>query len=212
MPIDGIPGRAYEVHKRIREWFFKVEWFEVYDFLEYLVPEIDAEIKNNVNDVLETECSGYRFVGDKITPIVGEVEIREVEQAAEGCDSYRLEGAQKHLEAALEKLSDRQNPDYRNSIKESISAVESVCVIISGDPKATLRQALKKIKDLVGLHPALEKGMSSIYGYTSDADGIRHAMIEESDCDLADAKYMLVSCSAFINYLIMKAEKAGLLK
>jgi hypothetical protein len=215
LPIDGIPYSAYSVRNCIRDWFFKAEWYEVYDFLEFIVTLIEdgdvESFKSACNIVLESECSGYRFVGDIITPIVSGVEIQEVEQAVEGCSAHQLEGARNHLDAALEKMSDRQNPDYRNSIKESISAVESVCVIISGDPKATLRQTLKKIKDSVGLHPALEKGMSSIYGYTSDADGIRHAMIEESDCDLADAKYMLVSCSAFINYLIMKASKAGLI-
>jgi len=108
----------------------------------------------------------------------------------------------------LSKLSDRKNPDYRNSIKESISAVEAMAVIISGRSGATLGDALKVIKDTIGLHSALEKGFLAIYGYTSDADGIRHAMLSESKCDFEDAKYMLVSCSAFVNYLKMKAGKA----
>ena len=30
-------------------------------------------------------------------------------------------------------------------------------------------------------------------------------------CDFEDAKYMLVSCSAFINYLIQKANKIGVI-
>lgn len=217
LDYSTIPYSSANFRKKMHDWFFKVEWYEIYDFLEYIATLKDEgvmveEYIYECNLVLEREHSGYRFVGDIITPIVSDVEIQEIEQATEACSAHKLEGAKSHLDDALNKLSDRQNPDYRNSIKESISAVESVCVIISGDPKATLRQALKKIKDLVGLHPALEKGMFSIYGYTSDADGIRHAMIEESDCDLADAKYMLVSCSAFINYLIIKAEKAGLLK
>jgi hypothetical protein len=122
-----------------------------------------------------------------------------------------LKGVHKHLESALEKLSDRKNPDYRNSIKESISAVESLCIIISKNPKASLGQALKAIEDKVGLHQALKQGFEKIYGYTSNEGGIRHAMIDESTCDFDDAKYMLVSCSAFINYLIMKASKAGLI-
>jgi hypothetical protein len=62
----------------------------------------------------------------------------------------------------------------------------------------------------VGLHSALKKGFSSIYGYTSDNDGIRHALTQDSNCDQEDAKYMLVSCSAFVNYLIVKATKSGI--
>jgi hypothetical protein len=38
----------------------------------------------------------------------------------------------------LQKLADRENPDYRNSIKESISAVESAAQEITGDTGATL--------------------------------------------------------------------------
>ena len=50
-----------------------------------------------------------------------------------------------------------------------------------------------------------------IYGYTSDEDGIRHSMLELPKINFEDAKYMLVSCSAFINYLKSKASKAGII-
>jgi hypothetical protein len=79
--------------------------------------------------------------------------------------------------------------------------VEAVCQILTSDAKTTLGQALKKL----GIHPALEKGFSAIYGYTSDADGIRHALSEETTVDADDAKFFLVSCSAFVNYLIAKS-------
>jgi hypothetical protein len=62
----------------------------------------------------------------------------------------------------------------------------------------------------VELHPALKESFNKLYGYTSDADGIRHAMLEESSLSSEDAKYMLVACSGFINYLIVKAQKAGI--
>jgi len=54
------------------------------------------------------------------------------------------------------------------------------------------------------MHHALIKGFSSLYGYTSEADGIRHALLEEPHVGFDEAKYMLVSCSAFVNYLIAK--------
>ena len=113
-----------------------------------------------------------------------------------------------HLEKSLELLSDRKSPDYRNSIKESISAVEAICRLITKDKKATLGQALKEVETKVGLHGALKNAFSNLYGYTSSADGIRHALLDEPKLSFEDAKFMLVSCSAFINYLISKAEKA----
>jgi hypothetical protein len=60
------------------------------------------------------------------------------------------------------------------------------------------------------LHKALKSSFSSLYGYTSDSDGIRHAMLEESKLTFIDAKYMLVACTAFINYVLGKAAELNL--
>ena len=127
-------------------------------------------------------------------------------------EKYKLEAAKNHLDTSIELFSDRKNPDFRNSIKESISAIESLCKIICNKPNATLGEALKIIeKDgIVELHPALKEAYLKIYGYASDKDGIRHAMLDKSTVDLDDAKYMLVSSCAFINYLIAKSIKANI--
>ncbi len=67
---------------------------------------------------------------------------------------------------------------------------------------------MKEVEARIGLHGALKEGFSNLYGYTSSAEGIRHALLDESELSFEDAKFMLVSCSAFVNYLIVKAEKA----
>ncbi len=137
--------------------------------------------------------------------------LAEIENAiAQSGNLTSFKGANIHLKSALEKLSDKKAPDYRNSIKESISAVESVAKAISGNTKDSLGSALDKIKDKIKIHQALEKGFKQFYGYTSDSGGIRHALMENETCDFEDANFMIVSSSAFINYLIVKADKAGL--
>jgi hypothetical protein len=215
LPLDTIDEHYIIRLRQLREWFFEWEWFEVYDFIEFVAQFHDLginpiEFRQFCNQILEKEMSGYRLVDTQIIPVTDENELREIEEAIATSQKTRFSGVYSHLQSALSKFSDRKNPDYRNSIKESISAVEAIAQIISGKPKVELSQALKLIEDKVGLHPALKKGFLAIYGYTSDADGIRHAMIEDSKCDFEDAKYMLVSCSAFINYIIMKATKAGI--
>lgn len=47
------------------------------------------------------------------------------------------------------------------------------------------------------------------YGWTSDTPGIRHALMTEPDLHVEDAKFMLVACSAFINYVIAKAARSS---
>lgn len=198
-------------------WFFKCEWFEVYDFIEFVVQNnIPFFKKRNeqfmalCNETLEKEMSAYRFVGKHITEITSEIEINTIEDALS--NSSPIKTVQQHLQTALALMTDKKQPDYRNSIKESISAVESICKIITQNQSATLGQALNIIEKSgqVGLHSALKDAYSKLYGYTNDADGIRHALKDHSTVEFEDAKFMLVSCSAFINYLISKSKKAGL--
>lgn len=66
------------------------------------------------------------------------------------------------------------------------------------------------MENKINIHKALKSGFTAIYGYTSDENGIRHAILDEPNVDFEDAKYMLVSCSAFINYLIVKSKKSGI--
>jgi len=213
LPIDTIEYNWRDAYKEVRDYFFDCKWFEVYDFVEFIANNYDSRSTNenfmtSCNVILERELSGYRFIGEKITPITAEEEIAEIEKALESTDSLRPVVI--HLKEALKLFSDRKSPDYRNSIKESISAVEAMSNLIVGKDKATLGEALKTITGKVELHPALQKAFGNLYGYTSDAEGIRHALLDEPNLDFEDAKFMLVSCSAFINYLKVKSSKAGI--
>ena len=210
-PIDTIPIQFEKVLYKVRSSFFNCEWHEVYSFIEETLENYPREFKKNkefftkaLNNCLEKENSAYRIINNEITPITSEQEIQSIEDALKNTNQYS--GVQQHLNQALKLMSDRQNPDYRNSIKESISAVESICKIVTNEDKATLGKALKIIEDKHGLHAALKGSLSQLYGYTSDADGIRHAMLEESNLSYIDAKFMLIACTNFINYLMEKTK------
>jgi hypothetical protein len=165
---------------QIDKFFFNCAWNEVFDFLDFTYQNITDPYPFMIacNDVLKRENSGYRFVGGLITPIISQTEIDSLEEALEKVDP--ISGARNHLESSIHMLSDRENPDYRNSIKESISAVEAICKALSGKSNATLGDTLDIIEKKSKIHGALKNGFKAIYGYTSDADGIRHAMLEAS--------------------------------
>ncbi len=59
------------------------------------------------------------------------------------------------------------------------------------------------------IHSAMKAGFEKMYGYTSDADGIRHGGIDFTNAPAEDAKYMLISCSAFVNYLVEKFSRVN---
>lgn len=151
----------------------------MYDFVEFVAqnfgyPGAQKEIHDGCNYRLEAEMAGYRFIGAEIAPITDAEEIAEIEEAAKASQ----DAVATHINRALELLSDRQKPDYRNSIKESISAVETLVAIEVGTKKGTLGQLLKQMEKNKGLHPALKTAFSNLYGYTNDEDGIRHKLMD----------------------------------
>lgn len=208
--LDQMPTSKKVAMETISDHYFYGQWYSVYDFIEFVLRNYIEQFQDTTNvkfvahcnEILERELSGYRIVGNTIVPITTEEEMQSVELAMKINDVYLP--VKEHLARSMQHLSSRVSPDYRNSIKESISAVESLCMIITSDPKATVGSALKKIEKEHKLHSALKNSFSSLYGYTSEADGIRHGLLEQDELRQEDAIYMLVSCSAFVNYLIKK--------
>lgn len=191
--------------KTLKNFFLDSEWYEKYDLIEFLSRFEQGNrflrFTEACNCSLKKEMSAYRIVDNRIVKITSEEEVAEIEDAL----ASEWETVNTHLRSALVHLSNRESPDYRNSIKESISAVESLCILISEDKSATLTKALGIIEKRFQIHGALKQAFSSLYGYTSDSSGIRHALLDDVlTLSFEDAKFMLVSCSAFINYLRSK--------
>lgn len=163
---------------------------------------VDKSLYEEANEVFEKEYIGYRFIDEKITPISDKYEVAAVNEALQNI----YQPVREHISKANSLLADRENPDYENSIKESISAVEAICEIVTSfhGQEATLGNMLKNLESKgIHIHPALKSAFSSLYGYTSNASGIRHAKkMGGEDSTFAEAKYMLVACSAFVNYFM----------
>lgn len=170
-------------------------------FCPYSIKFENKRIYNVINDLLKREFVGYRFVDKILVPITDTYELETLREAMVTI----YEPVYQHLSKANKLLADREKPDYENSIKESISAIEAICEIITGitGKDATLGKMLKKLEDEgINIHPSLKAAFNVLYGYTSDANGIRHAgNIGGELSTFEEAKFMLVTCSAFINYL-----------
>jgi hypothetical protein len=214
--VDSLDKAPFSrVVDRIREWFDKAEWYRVYNFIEWLAqnPPPHAGTREFIADcdeILAREVSGYRFMHtrNELVPISDEQEKAAIETALKETRTKPLLGCHEHLAKALSLFSRRENPDYANSIKESISAVESICRVITNSTD-TLGEAIKKLP--FGLHPAFTRAIASLYGFTSEAGGIRHGNAGPPvTFDAADAKFLLVTASSFVHYLVQKGLAHGL--
>ena len=180
----------------------------VLNYLEFIARNrLEGQFRDQfikaVNSELEEEKSAYRFVGNLLAPITNLTEINEIQRSLEQVD--RFGSVSKHIEDAVKMYARKPNPDYRNTIKEAISAVEFAARIISDKPTATLGEAIKIVDEKFTLHPAFTQGVLKFYGYTSGEGGIRHSLTEASNIDEVDARFALVLCSTIANFLISKS-------
>lgn len=207
------------IWRRVKDAIYSDKWNDVFDLLERFgkywarnetnasAPLKRAYLKA-LNECFESNLVGYRVIGLEITPIDSSAEADAITRAM--TDSNVVGGARHSLDRAVELLADRTTPDYPNSIKESISAVEAIVKKLTGE--GTLGAGLKRLEGAgLTIHPALKGAWVQMYGWASDDDGIRHGGIEAADADQALAKYVLVTCSAFVSYLTEEGRKVGLL-
>lgn len=207
--VDDVSHTDYIAIDAFKRYFLRADWDEAYEILECIVKQlgktstVQAEFIKACNAEMTRHNGGYRFVQDELAPIASQEEILEIE----GAISRSRDPVVEHLTTALGFLSDRESPNYRNSVKESISAVEAAVGELTKDG-LTLGQGLNALK--LDIHPALKAAYSKIYGYSSDEGGIRHSLNDESRAvTQEEARYMLISCSAFINYLRAVAAHGG---
>ena len=202
------------LYPSIEKVIMEAPYNEVLDLLWYICYWLSVAtnkcfniFQKRFNDLFEREYVGYCFITGKIVPITDKIEMQEIEKAVQ----TPFEGARAQLQKALGFLSDREHPDYKNCVKESISAVESVCKVLANDPKAELGKALKSlIANGLNIHGSLKSAILALYGYASDEGGIRHAEREtESTVTFEEAKFMMVTCSAIVNYLVAEYGKHG---
>lgn len=187
---------------------FDILWFTCNWISRYTTSDFSKEMYTALNSLFEEEYVGYRFIAGKIVPITDKTEMQEIEKACQ----TPFEGARTQLQKALGFLSDREHPDYKNCVKESISAVESVCeTIVGSDNGATLGKAVKHLEEHgLKIHSSLREGISKLYGYACDQGGVRHGEGEvESTVTFEEAKLMMVTCSAIVNYLVAEYGKHG---
>lgn len=165
------------------------------------------ELTTQLNSLFEEENIGFRIANGAVTDITNPIELEAVNTAL----ASPFAQAAHHIERALHLLYDKP-PDFRNSIKEAISAVENVAKLLTGNSSTTLGAALKVLDRNSTFHPAFTEALNKLYGYTSNAEGIRHALMEDTALTHEDAKLFLIQCSAFVNFMKERAIRLKLLK
>lgn len=132
--LDWAKSYRYEdVLAIMQETFATDDYDSILSVVEYIANEIPKYEKKGIpykgklytieqlyNHIFEQEYVGYRLINGEARPITDENEINAIKETID----TKYSEIKQHVNKALGFLSDRQAPDYANSIKESISAVE----------------------------------------------------------------------------------------
>ena len=191
-----------------RNHLFQVKFNKFLDFVEIMIND-EAISKDFVNRIAKSceGCAAAYWVDMSSRPFqfyprTSREQGEATQQAIETLRESGMEGATTHLRQAAEHINTQQ---YADSIADSIHAVESVARKIDSKAGKTLTPALDSLEK-AGLlnHPALKQGFEKLYGYASDEQGIRHALLEKGtpDVDVDEAMFMFGACASFAAYLV----------
>ena len=200
---------SFEHHRRtLRYSIEKLPFNQVFDLIQFVFrhamcpPEFIDTMKHTF-----THCRlAYTIDAEKpptIIPAVTEAEGNSIIESLQLLRRGGLEGSAAHLRKVSEYIN--QN-DWAGSIRESIHAVESVARQLDPEASKSLGPALASLEKQQSLHPALKEAFTKLYGYTSDEQGVRHALLDRSNAKVGrdEAVFMLGACASFASYLLRK--------
>ena len=191
-----IKNFEYKVYVNDDIWFF-------YDFIEWLLSQKFYNYEyysHKINQILRDERSAYLLDADnEFIKITDEIELEEINSSIEKTKKFK--GVSEHLSRARESYSNRENPNYKDCVRESILSIESLVKIIVNDKNATLETAVKKIPNI---NENLKKSLIKLYHFRGDEGGVVHGNKQDQKSKITEfeAKLILVNSHSLVNYLM----------
>jgi len=204
---DQVPPLPHQMRAAIATEWFSCRWPEFFDLIEFTarllatpLPPTRQQWFEMLNRVLESKGCAYRFIGEQLVPLTNATEAIEVASVADS----PVPAVAAHIREARRLLPPNADANPRDSIKQSISAVEAALKHLTENPSTSLADGLAGFEAKHGaLPPSLRRGLLTLCGVGADGDGARNDRVEEGDRVTGDhARLMLVACSAFTNYLV----------
>jgi hypothetical protein len=179
---------------------------QLFDLVEFLLKhEFCSELlKHELAQSFISVRSAYRVFDNQYIAAIGtEEQAGAFERAISDAELKNATAVRAQLITAGLAL---RNAEWANCVRESIHAVEATAVRLAPETKS-LGAALAALEKRGHLHGGLKAAFGALYGYSSDEEGVRHALVFESDSkvDETDALFMLGACASFVSYLLSRS-------
>ena len=203
-----------------------LSWDKTYDFCERLYSYVARDVGHYWNDEFQLQtpkAEVQALVADEIQRLFAEeglafefteglvrrrgrkhtVDLTTRAQVVLG--DLRLGNARKHYDKALQFFRSPSKPDYENSVKEAVCAVEAAGKALFPQAKAAtlgdLAKWLASTND-VAVPRAIANTITGIYAYRSGGDGVGHGGASGGAATTEVAEYVLAVCASQIIYLV----------
>lgn len=202
-------------------------WEKVYDFCERLYGHLPQELgyeDNYGNYTVEVSRGDMQmYIASELQRLFLEEDLayeftegtvrrrgrkHTVELAAKSqvvLGDSRLSSARKHFDKSLQFFRHPTRPDYENSVKEAVCAVEAAGKALFPIAKAsTLGDLVKWLGSTteVSVPKAICQTLTGVYAFRSGGDGVGHGGASGGKATLEVTEYLLAVCASQIIYLV----------
>ncbi|VEN72763.1 conserved hypothetical protein [Candidatus Desulfarcum epimagneticum] len=191
------------IDEEIRNLLDECEWYKIYDVIEEIYKSASSaqapDFETEINSYFREEGIGWQLIS-------GKIEVRGEEgfelgskRAQESLKQSGLQTASKEIHEAILDMSRRPSPDITGTIQHSMAALECVMREISGNPRATLGEIIKRYQDVIP--KPLDQSIKKAWGFTSEMG--RH-LREGRIPSFEEAELILGLCASLSTYLVKK--------
>lgn len=203
-----------------------LEWDKVYDFCERLYSHLassvgyewnneyqettsKAEVQTYIAEELQRifieESLAFEFSSGKVSRRGRKHTVEVTTRAQMVLGDPKLGSARRHYEKAMGFFRHPSKPDYENSVKEAVCAVEAAGkVLFPSAQAATLGDLAKwfgKTSE-VSIPKALVQTITGTYGYRNGGDGVGHGGSSGGVATVEVTEYILAVCASQIIYFV----------
>jgi len=192
--ISQLP-RVGNYLNEIEKLYAKLEWYGVYDLMDFFLEQNEHFDHKEFNKVLTKHNAAYRVIDSIVQPISDKEVIAAMESAQNNSLSKEIK---EHLHKAQTLYSSKQKPDFNSSCLESIKAIEGTCRVVLNNSKI-LGDNIKELKHL--------KYNQHIVGSLEKLNAFRNDVVAHAtkhggySATKEDAIFIHTISCGFINYL-----------
>jgi hypothetical protein len=194
----------------VRHWDdFAHDWDVVTDR-----EEVQRYVAEELQRIFLEEHLAYTFVQDEVRRRGRSHTRQQVAKAEPTLGDPRLNNARAHFAKALQYFDHPSKPDYENSVKEAVCAVEAAARHLFPHTNAkTLGEVVNRIRGAGEgqLPKPIADTLTGLYAYRNAGDGVSHGGADGGKATQAIAEYALVVAASQIILLheIASAAKAN---